>query len=109
MLKQNSQTLMLWWLLKICIEGEYWVKTGIAPNLKFAEYLNPTGYLIRLDSQLCITSQPTLRFKWLQLGSNPEQLFCKWTVWPNGWVFVYKLSGSGLESSCSYNIGGNCS
>ena len=23
-------------------------------------------------------------------------------VWPNGWVFVYKLSGSGFESSCSH-------
>ena len=22
-------------------------------------------------------------------------------VWPNGWVFVYKRSGSGFESSCS--------
>ena len=33
-----------------------------------------------------------LKFKWLQLDSNP--------VWPNGWVFVYELSGSGFESSC---------
>ena len=23
-------------------------------------------------------------------------------VWPNGWVFVYELSGSGFESSCSH-------
>ena len=22
-------------------------------------------------------------------------------VWPNGWMFVYKLSGSGFESSCN--------
>ena len=36
-------------------------------------------------------------FKWLQLDSNPEP-----PVWPNGWVFVYKLSGSGFESSCSH-------
>ena len=27
---------------------------------------------------------------------------CIWSVWPNGWVFVYELSGSGFESSCSY-------
>ena len=50
--------------------------------------------------------------KWLQLDSNPESLssltntqpFGKltflpnatiWSVWPNGWVFVYELSGSG--------------
>ena len=25
-----------------------------------------------------------------------------WLVWPNGWVFVYELSGSGFESSCSH-------
>ena len=25
-----------------------------------------------------------------------------WPVWPNGWVFVYKLSGSGFDSSCSH-------
>ena len=24
------------------------------------------------------------------------------SVWPNGWVFVYELSGSGFESSCSH-------
>ena len=24
------------------------------------------------------------------------------TVWPNDWVFVHELSGSGFESSCSY-------
>ena len=26
----------------------------------------------------------------------------KRTKWSNGWVFVYKLSGSGFESSCSH-------
>ena len=25
-----------------------------------------------------------------------------WPVWLNGWVFVYQLSGCGLESSCSH-------
>ena len=25
-----------------------------------------------------------------------------WPVWPNGWVFVYELSGSEYESSCSH-------
>ena len=28
--------------------------------------------------------------------------FATWPVWPNGSVFVYKLSGSGFESSCSH-------
>ena len=25
-----------------------------------------------------------------------------WTVWLNGWVFVYKLTGCGFASSCSH-------
>ena len=25
-----------------------------------------------------------------------------WLVWPNGWVFVYELSRSGFEPSCSH-------
>ena len=25
-----------------------------------------------------------------------------WPIWPNGWVFVYELSSSGFESSCSH-------
>ena len=24
-----------------------------------------------------------------------------WPVWPNDWVFVYELSGSGFEPSCN--------
>ena len=25
-----------------------------------------------------------------------------WPVWPNGCVFIYKLSGSGFESGCGH-------
>ena len=25
-----------------------------------------------------------------------------WPLWPNGWVFIYELSGSGFESSCNH-------
>ena len=25
-----------------------------------------------------------------------------WSVWPNGWVFIYKLCGCGFESHCSH-------
>ena len=32
---------------------------------------------------------------------NSEHSSIIWSVWPNGWVFVYELSGSGFESSCS--------
>ena len=34
------------------------------------------------------------KFNQLQLDSNP--------VWPNGWVFIYELSGYGFESNCSH-------
>ena len=27
-----------------------------------------------------------------------------WPVWPNGWVFLYKQSGFGFESSCSHLV-----
>ena len=27
-----------------------------------------------------------------------------WSVWPNGWAFIYKLSGCGLESRYSHLI-----
>ena len=27
-----------------------------------------------------------------------------WPIWPNGWVFVYQLSGCGFESRCSHLI-----
>ena len=41
---------------------------------------------------------------WLQLDSNPEKRKHStiWLNWPNSWVFVYKLSGSGSKSSCSH-------
>ena len=37
---------------------------------------------------------------------NPNKLiyicYCYWPVWLNGWVFVYKLNGSGFESIFSH-------
>ena len=32
----------------------------------------------------------------------PEHSSIIWPVWPSGWVFVYKLSGSGCKTSCSH-------
>ena len=38
-----------------------------------------------------------------QLCSEYLSIWCIWrTVWPNAWVFVYELSGSESESSCSH-------
>ena len=58
------------------------------------------------------------RFSWCR-DSFRHQMYCYWTrtqnhmvrkrtlnhlakLWPNGWLFVYELSGSGFESSCSH-------
>ena len=35
-------------------------------------------------------------------GKYSEHSSIIWPVWPNGSVFVYELSGSGFESSCSH-------
>ena len=32
-----------------------------------------------------------------------EHISINWSVWANVWVFVYKLSGSGFETSCSHS------
>ena len=38
-----------------------------------------------------------------EMYNNCMFLSCPvWPVWPNGWLFVYELSGSGFESSCSH-------
>ena len=50
----------------------------------------------------------TLIVWWLQRDSKPQPL-SSWTntqpfrsVWLNGWLFVYELSGCGFKSRCSY-------
>ena len=41
--------------------------------------------------------------KWLQLDSNSHHLVCKWTLNHLAiWVFIYELSSSAFESSCSH-------
>ena len=35
-------------------------------------------------------------------GNYPEHNSIIWSVWPNGWVFLDKLSRFGFESSCSH-------
>ena len=31
------------------------------------------------------------------------QIKRRYSIWPNGWVFIYELSGCEFESSCSHN------
>ena len=37
-----------------------------------------------------------------RIDKHSEHNSIIWLVWPHDWVFVYQLSGSGFESSCSH-------
>ena len=68
----------------------------------------------------CSKQAGYFKFKWLQQDSNPQTLIVRkrrlnhrtgkysqhnsiiWSVWLNGWVFVYDLSGCAIESRCSH-------
>ena len=48
----------------------------------------------RLQTKLCLSD---CNWTWIH-----NHLVHKRTVWPNGWGFVYELSGCGFEPSCSH-------
>ena len=61
-----------------------------------------TLWLPECQGTPCSKQARNLKFKWLQLDSNPEQFSSETntqTIWLNGWVFIYELRGSGFESS----------
>ena len=69
--------------------------------------MNCTDYYLTQKLLFGNTSQTSSNnFKIINTLSNcswtrtQNHLFCKWIA--NGWVFVYKLNGSGFESSCSH-------
>ena len=39
---------------------------------------------------------------WVNYSCHFNEISFIGQTWPNGWVFVYKLSGSGFESNCSH-------
>ena len=53
--------------------------------------------------EICIY---TTCLSFLLPNKHPDKLiyicYLYWPVWLNGWMFVYELSGSGSESSCSH-------
>ena len=72
-------------------------------------------HLLRARSSL--TFRPTIEFRFtLKLVRDMIMTYSQmhrtdkysqhswiiWPVWPNGWVFVYELSGCGFESCCSH-------
>ena len=77
----NPKANIKWWQLS---SEEIWITCLLALNKLCCQVkLVALSYLILIVFWL--------RFK----------LFIR-PVWLNGWVFVYKLSGCGFESSCSY-------
>ena len=92
--------------------------TVCSSHVRVSEWIN-TLYLPECQRTPFWKQAQNMKFKWLQLDLNvrdmartysqmhrtnmySEHSWIIWPVWPNGWVFVYELSGSRLESSCSH-------
>ena len=57
-------------------------------NIELRFTLKCVRYMMITYSQIILTGKTS------QLSS------IMWSVWPNGWVFVYKISGYGFQSLC---------
>ena len=62
---------------------------GIQVTIEFGFTLKGVRDIIRADSQMHRTDKCS------------QHSSVIWSVWLNGWVFVYKISGCGFESRCS--------
>ena len=63
---------------------------GIQTTIEYGFTLKRVRDMIRTHSQMHCTD------KYSQHSS------IIWPVWPNGWVFIYELSGCGFEARCSH-------
>ena len=95
-----------------------------ATRTRFLEWIY-TLYLPEWQRTTCSKQARYLKFKWLQWDLNPQPLSSwtcmvrtysqmqrtdrysqnssiSWSVWLNGWVFVYRLRGCGFESCYSH-------
>ena len=79
-----------------------------------------TLYLPECQGTPCSKQAWNLQFKWLQRDLKRKRDMTRtysqmhrtykyskfsliiWSVWTNGWVFVYDVSGCGFESHCSH-------
>ena len=76
-------------------------------HCSFSKYISPgtqfkTNYIVleNKHSKFCFSQlDKTLPFKYRIKNSLSV---CSCHVWPNGWMVVYELSGSGFESSYSH-------
>ena len=63
--------------------------------------MRPTGLKPRFSLK-CVREMTRIYSQLYRTDKYSERSSIIWPVWPNGWVFDYKLSGSGFESSCSH-------
>ena len=100
----NVKELFAWnrwdiWILSDCNVS------GTHKHLVCKRKLN---HLVKLAKQLsCVVSSCLYgAFDCIFLSWHVRSYHVIWSVWLNGWVFVYKLSGCGFESRCShFNLG----
>ena len=72
---------------RYCFKGRV---LDIQANIKCEFTLKCVRDVIRTYSQM----HPTDKYS--------QHSSCIWSIWPNGWVFVYELSGCWFESRCSH-------
>ena len=59
------------------------------------------NYRVQTHSETCLWHDKSLQ-SIHHAGKYSEKRSVIWSIWPNCWLLVYGLSGSGFESSCSH-------
>ena len=77
-------------------------------HVRVSEWIH-TLYLPECQGTPCSKQARKLKFKLSDsTGLKPRSIYfvnehlAIWSNWPNGWVFVYEVNGSGFESSCTH-------
>ena len=81
--------------------GEKGGNIGWHPKPKSIFFGRSRKQIITFQTRTCMTraySQMQSTYKYSEHSS------IIWPVWPNGWMFVSELSGSGFESSCNHML-----
>ena len=86
---------ILWWCEPSKINESLFVLIMSFTHLR----VNPHSILPRCQGTPCSKQVQNLKFKWRKWSWTHNHLVCKWTL--NYFVFLYKQSGCGLESSSS--------
>ena len=96
----NVRELLAWnrwdiWILSDC---------NVSGTHKHLVCKRKLSHLVKLAKWLsCVVSSCLYgAFDCLFLSCHVRSYHVIWSVWLNGWVFVYKLSGFGFEFRCSH-------